>query len=243
MKNIITWIRSILFFIVFYAWALLVVTAFLWTLVLPKRFVIFAAEVWCRGNRVLLRWIAGIRVEVKGLENLPKKNGYIVASKHQSALETVLFHALLPNTIYVMKKSLMFLPLAGWYFYMSGCIPVDRSKGTSSLRKMFVKAKQRLQKGFNIVIFPEGTRTAPGAKTKYNPGLAMIYEAVQAPVIPVALNTGYFWPKNSVKRYSGTVTFEFLPAIKAGLDKREFMRILENKIETAVKELGNPLTK
>ena len=234
MKNLIIWIRSILFFIAFYVWSLFVVVFFLWILILPKKMVVHSAEVWAKGNRVLLRIFAGIRIEVKGKENLPKKNGYIVASKHQSAMETVLFHAFLPNTIYVMKKSLFFLPLAGWYFFLSGCIAVDRKKGTSSLRNMFIKAKNRLSKGFNIIIFPEGTRTAPGAPTKYNPGLAMIYEAVNVPVIPTALNTGYFWPKNSVKRYPGTVTIEFLPAIEPGLEKREFMRTLQDKIESAI---------
>ena len=201
---------------------------------MPKKVVIRAAEIWARGNRILLHLLVGIKVQIKGIENLPKKNGYIVASKHQSAMETVLFHAFMPNTIYVMKKSLAFLPFAGWYFWRSGCIFVDRKKGTSSLRKMYATAKERLAKGFNIIIFPEGTRTAPGTKTKYNPGLAMIYEAVNVPVIPVALNTGYFWPKNSVKRYSGTVVFEFLPPIENGLDNRDFMKILEDRIETAL---------
>ena len=243
MKNIIIWIRSILFFIVFYAWSCIILVGFSWVLFFPPKMVIHSAEVWCKGTRFLLRWIANIRVEIRGMENLPKKNGYIVASKHQSAMETLLFHSFLPNTIYVMKKSLFFLPLAGWYFYLSGCIAVDRKKGTSSLRKMFVQAKERLNKGFNIVIFPEGTRTAPGAKTKYNPGLAMIYEAVNVPVIPTALNTGYFWPKNSVKRYPGTVIIEFLPAIEPGLEKREFMRVLEERIETAVAAQNNRLTK
>ena len=234
MKNMVIWFRSILFFIVFYIWTLFICLFFLITLLMPKKAVIHAAETWAKGNRILLHFLVGIKVELKGLENLPKQNGFIVASKHQSAMETVLFHAFMPNTIYVMKKSLFFLPFAGWYFWRSGCIFVDRKKGTSSLRKMYATAKERLAKGFNIIIFPEGTRTAPGAKTKYNPGLAMIYEAVKVPVIPVALNTGYFWPKNSVKRYPGTVVFEFLPAIESGLDKREFMKILENRIETAV---------
>jgi 1-acyl-sn-glycerol-3-phosphate acyltransferase len=236
MKNTILWIRSVIFLIVFYLWSLFVCTVFLWTLFTTKKMVVRAAEVWAYGNRILLRVFVGIKVQIKGLENLPKENGYIVASKHQSAMETVLFHAFMPNTIYVMKLSLAFLPLAGWYFWRSGCIFINRKKGTASLRNMFEVAKKRLARGFNIIIFPEGTRTAPGAKTKYNPGVAMIYEAVNVPVIPVALNTGYFWPKNSVKRYPGTVVFEFLPQIESGLDKREFMKILENRIETAVQK-------
>ena len=234
MTNIILWIRSIIFLLVFYIWSFSVCSIFSWTLLLNKKIVIHVAELWAKGNRVLLRLFVGIKVEIKGLENLPKQNGYIVASKHQSAMETILFHSILPNTIYVMKKSLAFIPLAGWYFWRSGCIFINRKKGTSSLRNMYAQAKERLKEGFNIIIFPEGTRTAPGAKTKYNPGLAMIYEAVNAPVIPAALNTGYFWPKNSVKRYPGTVIIEFLPPIETGLDKREFMKIVEERIEDAV---------
>ena len=243
MRNIIIWIRSILFFITFYVWSAFILLLFSWTLLFPEKVVIYAAGSWCTGARVLLDWVAGIKVDIKGLENLPKENGYIVASKHQSAMETVIFHSFLPNTIYVMKKSLFFIPLGGLYFWLSGCIAVDRKKGTSSLRKMFTMAKDRLSKGFNIVIFPEGTRTPPGATPKYNPGLAMIYEAVQAPVIPVALNTGYFWPKNSVKRYPGTATIEFLPAIKPGLEKREFMKTLQDQIESAIVIPNNDLTK
>ena len=227
----------------FYVWSATVLICCSWSLLLPARMVIHSAELWCKGARFLLRWVADIRVEVKGMENLPKKNGYIVASKHQSAMETVIFHSFMPNTIYVMKKSLFFIPLAGLYFWLSGCIAIDRKKGTSSLRKMFTQAKDRLSKGFNIIIFPEGTRTAPGAEPKYNSGLAMIYEAVNVPVIPTALNTGYFWPKNSVKRYPGTVTIEFLPAIEPGLEKRQFMKTLQDRIESAIVNPNNSLTK
>ena len=243
MKNLIIWIRSILFLITFYIWSAAVLISFAWTLLLTKRMVIYSAEVWCKGVRVLLRWVANIKVEIKGTENLPKKNGYIIASKHQSAMETMVFHSFLPSTIYVMKKSLFFIPLGGLYFWRSGCIAIDRKKGTSSLRKMFVQAKDRLSKGFNIIIFPEGTRTAPGAEPKYNSGLAMIYEAVNVPVIPTALNTGYFWPKNSMMRYPGTVTIEFLPAIEPGLEKRQFMKTLQDRIENAIVDPNKPLTK
>lgn len=230
-NTFVMWTRSILFAIFFYIYAVIILVGFLWTFILPRKWVLFVPRIWCIGNRVLLRYIAGIKVDIQGLENLPKKQGYIVASKHQSAMETVLFHMLVPNTIYVLKQSLLFLPIAGWYFIKTGCIPINRKHGTSALRNMVEIAQKRLSHGFNIIIFPEGTRTKPAQPSKYNPGVALIYEQCKVPVVPVALNTGYFWPKNSFKRFAGTATFRFLPPIEAGMEKRAFLDTLKNAIE------------
>ena len=206
-------------------------------LILPRKYTIWAPTLWCHSTRFLLRWITGIHVKIKGLHNLPQKNGYIVASKHQSAMETVLFHALIPNAVYILKKSLVFIPIVGWYFLKTGCIAINRKAGMKSMHQLMHDACQRINEGYNVIIFPEGTRTKPGTKGKYNPGVAMIYEKCQVPVVPVALNTGYFWPKNSFKRYPGTVTIEFLKPIEPGLDKREFLSKLEKNIEQACQNL------
>ncbi len=237
MKNTLIFIRSVLFMIVFYVLTFVQSVFYLTLLVLPRRYTIWAPTLWCHINRFLLRWIAGIKVTVKGLENLPKQNGYIVAAKHQSAMETVLFHALVPNTVYILKKSLIFIPIVGWLFLKTGCIAIDRKAGMKSMHQLMSDACQRLQDKYNVIIFPEGTRTQPGTKGKYNPGVAMIYEKCQSPVVPVALNTGYFWPKNSYKRYPGTATIEFLPVIEPGLDKRAFLTRLEDQIETACAQM------
>ena len=233
MKNISVFIRSVLFQIAFYLVTIVQAVLYLPILILPRRYTIWAPTFWCHSSRFLLRWVAGIRVDVKGLENLPKTGGYIVASKHQSAMETVLFHALVPNAIYILKKSLVFIPIVGWYFLKTGCIAINRQAGMKSMHQLMHDACARIQDGYHVIIFPEGTRTKPGTRGKYNPGVAMIYEKCQAPVVPVALNTGYFWPKNSFKRYPGTVTIKFLPPIEPGLDKRAFLTQLEEKIEHA----------
>ncbi len=237
MKNTIMIIRSILFMFLFYVWALLIVLLFLPTFLLPAKYAILAPETWTHGNRFLLKWITGIRIHVTGVENLPKKNGYIVASKHQSAMETVLLHLFVPNMIYILKKSLLFLPFAGWYFIKTGCIAIDRKAGIKSMHLLMTKASSQLKKGFNILIFPEGTRTKPRTKTKYNPGVFLLYENCKVPVVPVALNTGYFWPKNSFRRHAGTVTFKFLPQIPAGLGKKQFMNELEQTIESSCQKM------
>ena len=236
MKHITLFLRSFFFCIVFYTWSASVLTFFLWTIVLPKKIGNFVPTLWAKGNLVILNMF-GLKVKIEGKENLPKKNGYLVAAKHQSALETTFIHAIVPNTIYVLKKSLMLLPLAGIYFWSTGCIPINRSKGTSAMRYMMALAKERLKQGFNITIFPEGTRCEPHTKTKYNPGVAFIYEQCNVPVVPIALNTGFFWPKNSFKKYPGTITVRILPPIPSGLEKREFLHQLETQIETACEQI------
>ena len=237
MKKAIMWIRSIIFCPIFYIHALIVIGGLIWCMVLPRRKVYFVPRWWCKGNRFLLRWIVGIKVDIKGLENLPQKQGYIVAAKHQSAMETVLLHMLVPNTVYVLKQSLLFLPLAGWYCWKTGCIAIDRNNGSAALKKMLNISQKRLKDGYNIIIFPEGTRTKPGCAATYHTGLALLYKQCQVPVVPLALNTGCFWPKNSFKRIPGTATFEFLPPIQPGLDKQVFMDTLQDQIESHSKAL------
>ena len=236
MKSVVLFLRSFFFCLIFYTWSAFVLTFFLWTIFFPKKVGNFVPTLWAKGNLIILN-IFGLKVKIEGRENLPEQNGYLVAAKHQSALETTFIHAIIPNTVYVLKKSLMFLPLAGIYFWSTGCIPINRSKGTSAMRLMMASAKQRLKEGFNITIFPEGTRCPPHTKTKYNPGVAFIYEQCQVPVVPVALNTGFFWPKNSFKKYAGTITVRILPPIPAGLEKREFLNRLETQIEAACEQI------
>ena len=197
-------------------------------------------RVWSRTMRKALKVICNIEVEIKGLENLPKEPGYIVASKHQSAMETVLFHSIIPNLFYVLKRELLFLPLVGLYFLKTGCIAIDRKGGTKTMRKMVTGVKKNLARGMNLTIFPEGTRTAPGSKKPYSPGVAFLYEQCNAPIIPVALNTGYCWGRNQKYKKSGIVTISFLPAIEPGLNKREFMKELYDAIETEQDKLIHP---
>ncbi|MBO4643346.1 MAG: 1-acyl-sn-glycerol-3-phosphate acyltransferase [Alphaproteobacteria bacterium] len=184
-----------------------------------------------------LRWLAGVKCEVKGKENLPKEGGYIIASKHQSALETIAFHALLPEPAYILKKELLYIPLFGWNLKLTGCVPIDRASGTKAMRSILHGTELRLKEKRPVVIFPEGTRTKPGATTHYNPGVGLMYEKFDVPMIPVALNSGVFWRKNAFLKNPGTLTIEFLPAMPKGLDKREFIKELQDRIEAACAQL------
>ena len=128
----------------------------------------------------------------------------------------------------IFKKELTYVPLIRQQLLKTGCIPVDRKGGTTAMRAMFAEAKEKLSSGKSIVIFPEGTRTAPGTTTVYNPGV---------PVFPAAINSGYFWPRNSFTKKPGTVVLEIMPALPAGLGKKEFLAELQNDIETTMKTL------
>lgn len=240
MKNFIIWTRSISFMIAFYVVTAVLCITFLPTLFMSRKAAGTFPIIWTKVTPKLLWYICGIKICFKGLKNLPQKNGYIIASKHQSAMETLLFHALVPNTFFVLKRELIFIPLAGLYALRTGCVAIDRGGGASAMRKMLNAVQKNLEQGMNLIIFPEGTRTKPGEQKPYSPGVALLYEQCGAPIVPVALNSGYCWPKNQTKKIPGTVTVQFLKPIEPGLHKRALLAELQDRIEEAQEKLPNP---
>lgn len=177
-----------------------------------------------------LRLFAGLKIEIRGKQYL-KQEGVIYASKHESALETYCMSLFIKKAVFILKKELTYIPFFGWAQHFYGMIPVNRAAGGSAMKGMMKEAKDRMSKGRPIIIFPEGTRCKPGTTKGYKPGLLFIAEQLDVPVVPVALNTGLFWAKNSFLRYPGTAVIEFMEPIKAGSDKKAFMSELENRIE------------
>ena len=190
---------------------------------------------------IALYWVhlfAGIKFEVRGQENILPQNA-IYACKHESALETYSFTQFVPTTTYILKKELVYMPFFGWAQYFYGMIPVNRKGGAAAMKHMLSEVKKRTDTGRPVVIFPEGTRCQPGTTKGYKSGIMFLAENLDLPVIPVAINTGFFWAKNSFLRYPGTAVFEFLPAISAkGKTKEQFMHELETAIETKCAELN-----
>ena len=226
------WLKSFVFTIIFYLYTLFLCILLLPTLV-SRRASYLLPTVWAWSVPYLIRFFCGIRIKVEGLENIPKGRGYIVASKHQSALETIILFNYVPKLLYILKRELLLVPVASWYFIRMKYIFIDRSGGAKTMRSMTKAAKERLNEGMNLGIFPEGTRTAPGTKKPYNPGVAFLYDQLKVPVLPVAVNTGHVWPKNKIIKHAGVATIKFLPVIPSGLDKRVFLDRLYNEIETA----------
>jgi 1-acyl-sn-glycerol-3-phosphate acyltransferase len=191
---------------------------------------------WARINLWLLRVICDIRVEFRGLERLPR-GAFLVAAKHQSAWETFALLPLFDDPAFILKRELMWIPIFGWYAARTEMIPVDRGARAQALAKMTERTCLELSRGRQIVIFPEGTRRAPGAEPKYKYGVAHLYAATGVPCVPIALNSGLLWPRRSFRRYPGTVRVEILDAIPPGLDKKAFMVRLQGAIEGATARL------
>ncbi len=179
-----------------------------------------------------LRVLCGVRYEVRGREHMPS-GGALIASKHQSMFETLAFWAILPDPAIILKKELALLPVFGWYAMKLKNIKVDRAAGAKALRDMLKQARDRAGEGRQVVIFPQGTRLEPGGSDTYKPGVAGLYSAMKAPCVPVALNSGLYWPAHGFVRRPGAIVVEFLPAIEPGLPKDAFMAELETRIETA----------
>jgi 1-acyl-sn-glycerol-3-phosphate acyltransferase len=188
------------------------------------------AQAWGRVTLFLLRLLAGIRVEVRGRENIPA-GAALIAAKHQSAFETFALLPILADPTMVMKAELRRVPLFGAYSIAAGMILVDREKGGAALRDMVQRGREEAAKGRQIVIFPEGTRRPPGAPPAYQPGVALLYRGLDLPAVPVALNSGLYWPRRSFFKYPGTIVVEFLPPIESGLSSKEFLARVEAAIE------------
>ena len=230
-------LRSLAFNALFYLNTLAWLIVALPTFFMPYRAVIWVAKTWGRCNLVLLRLVAGIDYEIRGRENIPT-GPLIVAGKHQSAWETFALLPLFDNPAYILKRELQWIPVFGWLTVKGRMVPVDRGAGSQALTAMAERARIELGRNRQIIIFPEGTRRPVGAEPRYKYGVAYLYAAEGVPCLPVALNSGLFWPRRrSLHLRPGKVLVEILDPIAPGMDKDEFFERLKSEIETATARL------
>jgi 1-acyl-sn-glycerol-3-phosphate acyltransferase len=201
---------------------------------LSARIAPLAGRLWGRFAS-FVAWISGISFRLEG--NVPKGKQVIYAVKHQSAWETMVLFWVLYDPIIVMKQELMRIPFIGWVFKRTGSIGVDRSAGMAALKKLKRDALIALETGRPLLIFPQGTRVLPRTEAPYQIGVYALYSATGLPVVPVALNSGSFWPRKGIRKYPGCITLEFLPEIAPGLQRAAFMATLEEQIEQATARL------
>jgi 1-acyl-sn-glycerol-3-phosphate acyltransferase len=234
VSRLLIFARSLLFNALFYANLLAHMIAALPTLVLPYPVLRVFIRSYARSSLWLLRVICGTQVSWRGTENIPQ-GSCIVACKHQSAWDTFALYVVLEDPIYILKRELMWIPLFGWFTWKAGLIPVDRSAGMAALARMTARAQRALggPRPRQLVIFPEGTRRAPGASPSYKPGIVHLFARAGLPCVPAALNSGLFWPRRSLLRLPGTISVEFLPPIAPGFDRAGFLPRLQDAIETA----------
>jgi 1-acyl-sn-glycerol-3-phosphate acyltransferase len=228
-------LRSVAFNILFYLNLVLHIVAALPTFFLPRRAFITVAKSWGHTSNALLA-VAGIRVEMRGREKIPH-GALLVASKHQSVWETFGLVPLFDDPAYIYKRELLWIPVFGWYLWKSDMVPVDRRARGGAIAGMIEAARKELARGRQIIIFPEGTRTAPGAPPAYKSGLANLYAATNVACLPVALNSGVFWPRRKFLRYPGTIVLEVLDPIAPALDKETFAVRVQADIEAATARL------
>lgn len=233
------WLRSLAFTALFFPWTAAVCVVCAPCLLLPRAATVRIARFWARSSLALLRGIVGLTGELRGLARLPP-GPCILAVKHQSAWETLALNVYFPDPAFVLKAELYAIPFFGWILRRSGQIAVDRKAGAGALKAMIRTARPIAAAGRRIVIFPQGTRAAPGVPTSarpYLPGVFSLYQDLNLPVVPVALNSGLFWGRRSFLKRPGTIVVEILPPLPAGLARPAFMAELETRIETATQRL------
>ena len=225
--------RSILFVIWMYGLMAVLGLLTLPALLLPKAVTFWAISLYARGLIWGLRVICGIEVEIRGRQHMPRGT-MLYAGKHNCMLDVFIPFLVMSAPAIILKQELLWYPFLGWYALKAAMIPIDRAGNTRTLKKMVAAARERADDGRQIVIFPEGTRTVPGAEPAYHAaGISALAKGIEAPILPVATNAGLCWPGRGVKRSKGTIIYEILPPIPAGLPRKELMSRLQSELETA----------
>ena len=228
--------RSLVFNIVFYVNLIGFLVLGIWFLVLPRKWAMEALKIWARSSMWWQKVIVGTKVEVRGLEHIPK-GACLLVGKHQSLWETFAILPLVDDPAMVLKKELTYIPLFGWFAMKFEMVAVNRGAAASALRKLRKDAAKTIAQGRQILIFPEGTRKNPRAEPDYKPGAAALYLSLDTPAVPFGLNSGLYWPRRKFVRYRGTIIIEFGPAIPAGLARKDFFERSQADIETLTNKL------
>ena len=229
-------IRTTIFYSLLSLWTLFLGLLCLPFFLLPNQYLRLPTLIWIKGIFLLLEYICGITHDIRGLNNIPD-NPVIIVSKHQSAFETFALFYYFKNSFFIHKKQLFFIPIFGQYLMKSNMIAIDRRGGAKTMRKMLREIKKRLDDGFSIIIFPEGTRKKPGDPPDYKTGFIGIYNAAKRKLLPVALNSGVCWPKHKLVMQKGNIIIDFQPSLSNNLSRNEALEKVQTSIETATNKL------
>ncbi|TNJ47658.1 1-acyl-sn-glycerol-3-phosphate acyltransferase [Phaeobacter sp. B1627] len=239
MTSILQYLRSVIYVAQIYVAMLLIGILFAPYAMLSKNGARQGCKTYARWAIWSARWMVGIRTEIRG----PIPEGeVIIAAKHQSFLDIMMIFLALPQAKFIMKRELMWTPIIGVYAKRLGCIPVDRGRRGAAIAKMVQDVAREFSEPGQLVIYPQGTRVAPGVEKPYKSGISVLYENLQQPCVPVATNVGLLWPRKGIMRKPGLGVVEFLDPIPPGQPRGGFMADLETRIETRsnalMQELG-----
>ena len=228
-------LKSLVFNIFLYGGLILIFILAIPTLFLPSKFTLFFGRVSAKYIILLMRLILNTKVLFHGVENLKKVERFFVASAHQSMFETFALQIPLDGPIFILKKELLKIPLFGWYLRKIGAIEIIRETTTKENLDFFDKIKNKINKENRpLLIFPQGTRVKPSDQVSFKKGVGRIYNKLNLPCVPVALDSGKVWPKNSFLKYPGNINISFLEPIMPGKNKEEFIEEIENKIYSEI---------
>jgi len=222
-------LRSLIFNILIYIAMAVYSVIFFIPALFSRDWAFRACHTWCITVRWLARWLVGLETEIRGT---PPTGAVVIAAKHQSFLDIIMIYNAVPRGKFIMKRELIYTPMLGQYALRIGCVPVNRGKRGAAIEKMKHDVEKGRAEPGQLIIYPQGTRVAPGEKRPYKVGSGVLYEQLEQPCVPVAVNVGYFWPKRGVLRRPGKAVVEFLDPIEPGLPAKEFMAILEDRVET-----------
>ena len=235
MSYAIQWLRSLIFIGQMYVAMLVVGLLYLPAAIWSREGAIAGCHAYCRYIRWSAAWMIGLKTEIRGT---PPTDEVMVAPKHQSFMDVLAIYGAIPRGRFIMKSILKYAPIIGQFGLRIGCIPVDRGKRGVAIKKMLEDVRAGRTEPGQLIIYPQGTRIAPGVKKPYKVGTGVLYRDMAQPVVPVATNVGVFWPKRGIYRKPGTAVFEFLPRIEPGLEVADFMTKLESDIEEACDRLN-----
>ena len=235
MTYAIQWIRSLIFNIVMYICLPLVGIAYLPWALISREGAVAGCHKYCDIVLWLARWMIGLKVEIRGT---PPTHEVMVAAKHQSFFDVLAIYGAMPRGKFIFKSILKYAPVLGWFGMRIGCIPVDRGKRGAAIKKMLADVKAGDAMPGQLIIYPQGTRVAPGAKMPYKKGTGALYQELGQGCVPVALNVGVFWPKRGVYRKPGTAVLTFMDEIPAGMETPALLERLETQIETESNKLN-----
>ncbi len=232
-------IRNFLFLIFFYIGIILISIIFLPSFILPKKIVLFGGKLMGHWTGICLKIFLSIKIIIKGRENIVSKGKFFIASSHQSMFETFYLQTIFNSPIFILKKELIKIPIFGWYLVKIGSIWIDRGKTTKKNINFFEKIlKSTNESNRPLIIFPQGTRLAPDDRSQFKKGVSRIYDELQIKCQPVAINSGNVWPKKNKLKPNLNLTISILKPIDSGLNKEEFLKILQEEIYSELDRLN-----
>ena len=223
--------RNLIFSIFFFSGIIFISVIFLPTFFLPQRVVLFGGKLMGYWTGFCLKFFLSTKIVIKGKENIINDESFFIAASHQSMFETFYLQTIFNSPVFILKKELLFIPIFGWYLKKIGSISIKRDKISKDNLGFFENISKIISKSKRpLIIFPQGTRVLPDERPQFKKGASRIYEELKIPCQPVAINSGYVWPKKGLKTSNKTITISILNPIEPGLEKEEFIKILENKI-------------